>query len=1179
QISSSFVDTDGSETLVVYIGGAPTGVSLSAGTLSNQIWTLQQTQLSGLKLTSAPHSDHEFTISLTSLTSEDDGTHSIFTTSFLSVKVSGVADTAKLQITKTSRFEEQIISLQISTSRIDTDGSETLVIYISGAPTGISLSAGILSNHIWTLQQAQLSGLKITPTPHQGQDFTLLVTSLTSEDDGTHSIFTTSNLAVKVSAIADTARLQTVKASGFEDKAITLQISRSLVDTDGSETLVVYIGGVPTGVSLSAGTLSNQIWTLQQTQLSGLKLTSFPHSDHDFTISLTSLTSEDDGTHSIFITSAISVNARAVVDPITIGAGGMSILEDQVITLALSIALIDTDGSETLVIYMTNLPTGVSLSAGALSNNVWTLYEDQISGLKLTPITHSDEDFTFKVTALVSELNDAQSAFSTGSIGVQLKAVADSGNFSLPPIATLLEGGGNTTPIALSSVIADTDGSETAIIYIRSPRLGLELFTPVTELLQTPAFTASNNGGWGVTTPPSTHAFADATTFNVPASQYNGYLHQLGTINSGPSRLSRSVTGLIPGQQYTLEVSLARSRDANGNLIPATVANFSDISIMSVFGGAFTSTGLTYSDLPRDGSFRTFEVNFTATQTTSTLQIANNPTGGSRTIPILISQASLYQRQYIPRSNTFWTLHHSQLSNLHVQTRLNPSSSSDQDYTLSVTTVTSEDHSTVTTVSSGSLVVEIKPVANAPELTFSHPINSNLDEDDTVSVVISVGLVDTDGSESLIIYVNHLPTGVSLTAGTLSSNVWTLTQQQLRGLKLTSDDRYGRFTMQVAATSYEKDDPTITATTKANVFITVYESLSTPTIQNLPTTLGVNPIGFVLGESLPGSTLLLSDHFMTPATTTWYHSGTLTPANRLTASTLTNRGFTSTELAIDLSPATAQPSGGAFRRQINFFLPTIPSSFTTQRTYPANSIDAYFEVDLAHAVNSGGAVLSAGGSRIEFVYGSQTFSVDTSELPADGSRKKFRFSFSLDRGVGNVRFDINNIVSSTSIASPVISHFSIGERPLQTKALIADTDGSETVRMIISGVPAGISLSSGTLSNGKWTVPNAQFSNLVFQQNTYTGGNFTLQVTAVTQPENPMAGSATLMTTSQVAIDYGVGRLTLDQQNNDATILDGDVFTLSISVGLTNDDGDASDTVVIYISNFPSGASLSAGTL
>ena len=82
----------------------------------------------------------------------------------------------------------------------------------------------------------------------------LTVTATTTENGSTAN--TSASLPIHVDGIANTPTLTVGAVAGNEDTPIALNIAAALTDTDGSETLNVTIGNIPTGATLSAGTLN-----------------------------------------------------------------------------------------------------------------------------------------------------------------------------------------------------------------------------------------------------------------------------------------------------------------------------------------------------------------------------------------------------------------------------------------------------------------------------------------------------------------------------------------------------------------------------------------------------------------------------------------------------------------------------------------------------------------------------------------------------------------------------------------------------------------------------------------------------------------------------------------------------------------------------------------------------------
>ncbi|WP_261842215.1 Ig-like domain-containing protein [Aliamphritea ceti] len=100
-------------------------------------------------------------------------------------------------------LNEASVPLAISASL--TDSSETLTIQVSGVPTGATLSAGTNNGGgVWTLTQAELAGLMLTPVSGFTGNINLTVTATSTESNGTTST-ATENITVN---IAQTTNIQ-----------------------------------------------------------------------------------------------------------------------------------------------------------------------------------------------------------------------------------------------------------------------------------------------------------------------------------------------------------------------------------------------------------------------------------------------------------------------------------------------------------------------------------------------------------------------------------------------------------------------------------------------------------------------------------------------------------------------------------------------------------------------------------------------------------------------------------------------------------------------------------------------------------------------------------------------------------------------------------------------------------
>jgi len=101
-------------------------------------------------------------------------------------------------------------ALDITSALVDTDGSETLSLQVSGIPDGANLSAGTDNGDgSWTLTPAQLDGLSVTVPNSVTADFDLSVSATATEANGNVSTTTQSVAIVIPGEVADAPTLET----------------------------------------------------------------------------------------------------------------------------------------------------------------------------------------------------------------------------------------------------------------------------------------------------------------------------------------------------------------------------------------------------------------------------------------------------------------------------------------------------------------------------------------------------------------------------------------------------------------------------------------------------------------------------------------------------------------------------------------------------------------------------------------------------------------------------------------------------------------------------------------------------------------------------------------------------------------------------------------------------------
>ena len=108
------------------------------------------------------------------------------------------------------------------------------------------------------------------------------------------------------------------------------------------------------------------------------------------------------------------------------GTGGASGNEDTAVALDISAALSDLDGSETLSITISGVPSGATLSAGTgIGGGAWSLSPADLSGLTITPPPDFNGEFDLTVTATATETSNGDAASTSETFTVHVRPVND----------------------------------------------------------------------------------------------------------------------------------------------------------------------------------------------------------------------------------------------------------------------------------------------------------------------------------------------------------------------------------------------------------------------------------------------------------------------------------------------------------------------------------------------------------------------------------------------------------------------------------------------------------------------------------------------------------------------------------------------------------------------------------
>jgi len=480
-LGSAVTDIDGSERLHVVLSGIPAGSRLSSGTENEDgTWTVEADQLEELVLTPPANVSGEIQIGVTAVSTESENADQATAGSSFKVTLEGVASAPEVSVKAAAGVEDNAIALEIDAST--TDPNEVISsIVIDNIPEGATLSAGILNeNGSWTLSEADLDGLTVTPGEHSDDAMDLKISVTSMQKDGEEATTVTS-MPVSIKAIADAPVLVHENGDGVTS---TIRVTLSGDHYKGEPEYQIFINGEQYGGThkVSADRSNGETEVLEIVGQYGI--------DGPASIDIKFLNDRWEGKgkdRNLYVenlevngTNFSSKGAEFIrgydgksmtgMDAMfwsgtflydtsdNAGPGGARGLEDQPIDLHMAAALIDTDGSETLEsVTINNVPADAVLSAGIKnSDGSWTLTADEFDSATITAGKDSNEDMLLSVTATSVEATGDR-ATTTVDVPVRVRGVADA-----PLLKTENSMGIEDAPIALhiGGELTDIDGSE-----------------------------------------------------------------------------------------------------------------------------------------------------------------------------------------------------------------------------------------------------------------------------------------------------------------------------------------------------------------------------------------------------------------------------------------------------------------------------------------------------------------------------------------------------------------------------------------------------------------------------------------------------------------------------------------------------------------------------------------------
>ncbi|WNJ98798.1 cadherin-like domain-containing protein [Thalassospiraceae bacterium LMO-JJ14] len=1123
---SLHIDPGAADTIT--ISGVPDGATL-IGATDNGDGTYTVTDFENLAIVPPENSDVDFTLSVTA---DDDEPVQLF------VEVDAAADAPTLDLTALATgSEDGAISLDISAAVTDTDGSESLSVTISGVPDGAVLSAGADNGDgTWTISSEDLASdptlldnLTITPPDDFAGTFDLGVTATSTEQNGGAMAETTGTITVNVDAVADAADLATQDAAGTEDQAIALNITAASTDVDGSESVSVTISNIPDGAVLTDGagneiTITGGSADLTTAQLEGLTITPPENSDGDFTLDVAVTTT--DGEDTTTVNGQLNVDVAADADAPTLDLTALATgSEDGAISLDISAAVTDTDGSESLSVTISGVPDGAVLSAGADNGDgTWTISSEDLASdptlldnLTITPPDDFAGTFDLGVTATSTEQNGGAMAETTGTITVNVDAVADAAD-----LATQDAAGTEDQAIALNITAAstDVDGSESVSVTISNIPDGAVLTDGAGNEI------TITGGSADLTT-----AQLEGLTITPPENSDGDF-----TLDVAVTTTDGEDTTTVNGQ---LNVDVAADADAPTLDLTAVAGGDEDTAIALDISSALADTdgsetlSITISDIP-DGAILT--------------DGAGNP--------VTITDGSA-------------TLEAGQLEGLTVT----PPDDFAGTFDLSVTATSTEGDGGDTAQTLGSITVNVDAVADAADLATQDAAGT---EDQAIALNITAASTDADGSESVSVTISNIPDGAVLTDGagneiTITGGSADLTTAQLEGLTITPPENSdGDFTLDVAVTTTDGED---TTTVNGQLNVDVAADADAPTLDltavaggdedtaialdissALADTDGSETLSITISDIPDGA--ILTDGAGNPVTIT-DGSATL-EAGQLEGLTVTPPDDFAGTFDLSVTATSTEGDGGDTAQtlgSITVNVDGIADGATVDLVDASGFEDTVIPLDIDVTAGDSSEAVSISidgipdGAQLTYVDGNGATQVIeitggsvelTSEqlnglsiTPPENSDGDFPLEVSVTTTDGDSTSTTTNTlnVAVEAVADdPTLTVSDVAGQEdsaieLDISSALTDADGSETLSITISDIPNGSTLTtaSGTvinISEGVAQIDPADLSGLQITPPTDYTGSFDLNVTATsTEAENSDTAGVTQSATITVNVD------------------------------------------------------------
>ena len=1163
------ITSAGSESIAVNLAGIPSGSVLTDGnnTVNADGGAIEVTgwNLNSLSLTPPANSNADFTITINATATEANA-DSASASKTLRVNLLAANDTPdaiSLDSLSVSENAPGATVGTLTTTDIDTGDSHSYAVsdnrfeVIGGE---LKLKAGVSLD----METEGSVNISVTSTDSAGaqvsESFTLTVTDA-------------NDAPINTGAVSKT---------GDEDHSFVLTEAELLANTSDvdNDTLSVTNVRVDSG-SVNVTDNGNGTWTVNPaSNWSGAGQLSFDVSDGIETVTgqadLT-VTGEADAP-------VLTVNGSAVssVDPAY--DKSVSGVEDTDIALDFSASLTDSDGSETLMVSLSGIPSGFGLSDGSNSitsdGSVADISGWNLSNLALTPVTNYETDFTLTLSATATESSGGDTETVTQTIRVDMQAVQDAPDVNNVDLGSTNEDAGIViTQAQLLVNSSDVDGDDLS----------------VTDLSVTNAshgsVTDNGNGTWTYT--PASNFNGSDVAFSFTVS--DGFLgnEQVGAatidvsaVNDAPDAGSVLTKNANEDQSFVLTEAelLANASDVDGDTLSVTNVRIGSGSA-SVSGNGDGTWTVTPSpdwsgnsellfDISDGQLVTTGQMDMTFTAVADSVQLSASVRLQSDPVPVITEAQNFSSASEGIQID---------LGSSDAQTVL----TGEENQIYNVTSVTGSNHDDVFNFSDpqDGIVYTIDGGSGSNTLDLSRFAASNVSLSETSAVV------DLGSGESFTVNFSNIDRvrfDSSVTNGDphqveFGTGDWTGQGASLSVRGLNSDEKgialvdyegslSENFTLSASVTAHDSNEKyengfIVFDYQDANNFKMVrahiqadywtirqvvdgvessVASVNAVLDAGVPVSVTMRATGGVV-ELLDGNTILTSYDFGAPVNT---------------GSVGVGSEFSDTDFVLNLQPSNWAPDVEDYDLVLD--VEDIPI-ITTNVLADATDADG-------DALSIASFTQASNGSVVDNGDGTFTYT------PQNGFTGIDSFNYTISDGVntseGSVRIDVtdNHSVGVNADSTTAID--------VDIAAVLSDTDGSESLSITLSGIAEGVSFSDGvntytaTAGDSTLDISSWQLESLVMTTPATNVGAFDLVISATATD-----GADSKITTSVIKIlDLDdapeAGNVDLGSSNEDTAVV---ITSAQLLANSTDADGDTLSVVSVSLSNDAQGSLVDNG--